>query len=162
MIWQPGSVAFIIRSLSQCKGWPSVLQVVGRVPFQHLSIQRGALCIYSADCCGGNMDLTTLDFIRIAIGVVILLYVANCLLNQKVWIRKTFSWGTKEEYPKIFQMNIIGGTLIGLFLVASPFLWWLPIASTNNWIWISCKGLSDDTLYYSWQYNGLSVGQCSH
>ena len=56
------------------------------------------------------MDLTTLDFIRIAVGAVILLYVANCLLNQKVWIRKTFSWGIKEEYPKIFQMNIIGGT----------------------------------------------------
>ena len=69
------------------------------------------------------MTLANLDFIRIAIGVVILLYVANCLLNQKVWIRKTFSWGTKEEYPKIFQMNIIGGTLIGLFLAVSPFLW---------------------------------------
>ena len=68
------------------------------------------------------MDLTTLDTIRIAIGVAILLYVANCIINQKVWIRKTFSWGTKEEYPQIFQMNIIGGTLIGLFLVASPFL----------------------------------------
>ena len=68
------------------------------------------------------MDLTTLDFVRIAIGVTILLYVANCLLNQKVWIRKIFSWGTKEEYPKIFQMNIIGGILIGIFLVASPFL----------------------------------------
>ncbi len=68
------------------------------------------------------MVLMTLDYIRIAIGAVILLYVVNCLLNQKVWIRKTFSWGTKEEYPKIFQMNIIGGTLIGLFLVASPFL----------------------------------------
>ena len=69
------------------------------------------------------MYLNTLDFIRIAVGVVILLYVVNCLLNQKVWIRKTFSWGTKEEYPKIFQMNIIGGTLIGLFLTVSPFLW---------------------------------------
>ena len=69
------------------------------------------------------MNLRTLDFIRIAIGVVILLYVANCFFNQKVWIRKTFSWGTKEEYPKIFQMNIIGGTLIGLFLAVSPFLW---------------------------------------
>ena len=68
------------------------------------------------------MVLMTLDYIRIAIGAAILLYVVNCLLNQKVWIRKTFSWGTKEEYPKIFQMNIIGGTLIGLFLVASPFL----------------------------------------
>ena len=75
------------------------------------------------------MDLTTLDFIsiiegfNIAVGAVILLYVAYCLLNQKVWIRKTFSWGTKEEYPKIFQLNIIGGILIGLFLVVSPFLW---------------------------------------
>jgi len=69
------------------------------------------------------MDLTTLDFLRIAIGAVILLYVTNCLLNQKVWISKTFSWGTKEEYPKIFQMNIIGGALIALFLIAIPFLW---------------------------------------
>jgi len=68
------------------------------------------------------MDLTTLDFARIAIGFAILLYVGNCLLNQRVWIRKTFSWGTKEEYPKIFQMNVIGGTLIGLFLVSGPFL----------------------------------------
>ena len=68
------------------------------------------------------MDLTALDYIRIVIGAAILLYVSNCLLNQKVWIRKTFSWGPREEYPKIFQMNIIGGTLIGLFLVASPFL----------------------------------------
>jgi len=68
------------------------------------------------------MDLTTLDYIRILIGVAILLYVVNCLVNQKVWIRKTFSWGTREEYPKIFQMNIIGGSLIGSFLVASPFL----------------------------------------
>ena len=68
------------------------------------------------------MDLTTLDYIRISIGVVILLYVANCLVNQKVWIRKTFSWGMREEYLEIFQMNIIGGLLIGSFLVASPFL----------------------------------------
>ena len=69
-----------------------------------------------------SMDLTTLDYIRILIGVAIPLYVANCLVNQKVWIRKTFSWGAREEYPKIFQMNIIGGSLIGSFLVASPFL----------------------------------------
>ena len=68
------------------------------------------------------MDLTTLDYIRISIGVTILLYVANCIINQKVWIRKTFSWGMRDEYPKIFQMNIIGGSLIGSFLVASPFL----------------------------------------
>ena len=68
------------------------------------------------------MDLTTLDYIWILIGVAILLYVANCLVNQKVWIRKTFSWGAREEYPKIFQMNIIGGSLLGSFLIASPFL----------------------------------------
>ena len=67
------------------------------------------------------MDLTTLDYIRILIGVAIFLYVTNCLVNQKVWIRKTFSWGAREEYPKIFQMNIIAGSLIGSFLVASPF-----------------------------------------
>ncbi|MBM47657.1 MAG: hypothetical protein CMA54_04670 [Euryarchaeota archaeon] len=69
-----------------------------------------------------SMDLTTLDYIRISIGMAILLYVTNCLANQKVWIRKTFSWGARDEYPKIFQMNIIGGSLIGLFLVAGPFL----------------------------------------
>ncbi len=68
------------------------------------------------------MDLTTLDYIRISIGAVILLYVSNCLVNQRVWIRKTFSWGAREEYPKIFQMNIIGGSLIGLFLTVGPFL----------------------------------------
>ena len=68
------------------------------------------------------MNMPTLDLIRIAIGAAILLYVSYCLLNHKVWIRKTFSWETKEEYPKAFQMNIIGGILIGLFLVASPFL----------------------------------------
>jgi hypothetical protein len=69
-----------------------------------------------------SVDLTTIDYIRISIGMAILLYVANCLVNQKVWIRKTFSWGEREEYPKIFQMNIIGGSLIGLLLVAGPFL----------------------------------------
>ncbi len=69
-----------------------------------------------------SMDLTAPDYIRISIGIVILLYVGNCSVNQKVWIRKTFSWGAREEYPKIFQMNIIGGSLIGSFLVASPFL----------------------------------------
>ena len=77
---------------------------------------------HKASLINTSMDLTTLDYIRILIGVAILLYVANCLVNQKVWIRKTFSWGAREEYPKIFQMNIIGGTLLGSFLVASPFL----------------------------------------
>lgn len=69
-----------------------------------------------------TMEVETLDIARIGIGVAILIYVANCTLNRRVWIRKTFSWGAKDEYPKIYQMNIIGGTLIGLFLIVSPFL----------------------------------------
>ena len=83
----------------------------------------GIICMYhKVRPIGTTMELTTLDYIRISIGLAILLYVANCLVNQKVWIRKTFSWGAREEYPKIFQMNIVGGSLIGLFLVAGPFL----------------------------------------
>ncbi len=97
--------------------------MLSEVPSVLTDMRRGTLSIYLVDYYRIIMDLTNLDFIRIAIGVAILLYVANCLVNQKVWIRKTFSWGTKEEYPKIFQMNIIGGTLIGLFLTVSPFLW---------------------------------------
>jgi hypothetical protein len=46
------------------------------------------------------MDLTTLDFIRIAVGAVILLYVAHCLFHQKVWVRKAFSWKPKVQFPK--------------------------------------------------------------
>ena len=87
------------------------------------------------------MDLTTLDYIRILIGVAILLYVANCLVNQKVWIRKTFSWGAREEYPRIFQMNIIGGSLLGHF--------WLQVLSCSDifprerdmlLFFVACKG----------------------
>ena len=74
-------------------------------------------------CCRSCMDQNTLDWIWIATGALILLYVAICLLSQKVWINKTLSWGTKEDYPKTFQMNIIGGILSGLFLLACPFLW---------------------------------------
>ena len=72
---------------------------------------------------GENMALSIVDYIRIVTGVAILLYVANCLLNQKVWIRKTFSWGARSEYPKIFLMNIIGGIMGGVLLIASPFFW---------------------------------------
>jgi len=68
------------------------------------------------------MDIEAIDMARIGIGAAILVYVANCTLNQRVWIRKTFSWGAKDEYPKIYLMNVIGGTLIGLFLISSPFL----------------------------------------
>tara|TARA_B100000686_G_C16587515_1_gene861492 strand:+ start:695 stop:904 length:210 start_codon:yes stop_codon:yes gene_type:complete len=69
------------------------------------------------------MDFSVVDIIRIVVGVGIMLYVGNCLINQKVWIRKTFSWETKEDFPKVFLMNIIGGTFFGIFFIASPFLW---------------------------------------
>ena len=89
---------------------------------EHIAFHRGVANHHKAGPITTRVDITNLDYVRIFVGVAILLYVANCLVNQRVWIRKTFSWGTKEDYPKIFQMNIIGGTLIGLFLVASPFL----------------------------------------
>ena len=76
------------------------------------------------------MEISTLDFIRIAVGLAILAYVGYCLLNQKVWIRgrisltsKTFAWGKREEHPAIFMLHVIVGTGFGIFLIASPFLW---------------------------------------
>ena len=106
-------------------------------------IQREPLCIYWVGSCGISMAAglyLVQSSIHIVIGAVILLYVANCLLNQKVWIRKTKSWGTKEEYPKIFKMNIIGGTLIGLYVV---------ITSVNFTFGMNFFGL-----YFNWAIYG--------
>jgi len=61
-----------------------------------------------------------MEFIRIIIGLAVLVYVAYCMVNQKVWIRKVFAWKTREEYPKVFMMNVIGGTLIGIWLALGP------------------------------------------
>ena len=55
--------------------------------------------------------------IRTFVGVVVLIYTAYCLVNQKVWIRKEFAWKTRGEYPKVFMMNVIGGTFIGLLMI---------------------------------------------
>jgi len=55
--------------------------------------------------------------IRTFVAVVVLSYVAYCLVKQQVWIRKEFAWKTREEYPKVFMMNVIGGTLIGILMV---------------------------------------------
>ena len=74
------------------------------------------------------MDLTTLDYIRISIGVSILLYVANCLVNQKVWIRKTFSWGDErgvsQDFPDEHYWGIIDWIIFGCksFLVLTSSL----------------------------------------
>ena len=76
-----------------------------------------------------NMDITTQEFVRIAVGLVMLAYVGYCLLNQKVWLRgpigltsKTFAWGTREENQFVFMLHVIAGTAFGIWLVVGPFL----------------------------------------
>jgi len=58
-----------------------------------------------------------LDLIRIMIGMIVLTYVSYCLMNQKVWIRKIFGWGTREEYPMIWLLNIVGGLLLAFWMI---------------------------------------------
>ena len=75
------------------------------------------------------MDFTAQEFVRIAVGLVILAYVGYCLLNQKVWLRgpialtsKIFAWGSREENQSIFLIHVITGTVIGIWMTAGPFL----------------------------------------
>ena len=63
-----------------------------------------------------------MTLLKLGVGLVILVYVTYCLITQKVWIRKVFAWRTRDEYPKVFLMNIIGGTLIAIWLIAGPLL----------------------------------------
>ena len=58
-----------------------------------------------------------MSVMRIFVAVVVFSYVAYCLVKQQVWIRKEFAWKTREEYPKVFMMNVIGGTLIGILMI---------------------------------------------
>ncbi len=67
-------------------------------------------------------DITIPQIIKIALGLVVLVYVGYCWSNQKYWSRKHFDWRPKEDWPNVFWLNIIGGTLIGIWLIASPFL----------------------------------------
>ena len=62
-----------------------------------------------------------MSVIRIFVAVVVLIYTAYCLTKQKVWIRKEFAWKTREEYPKVFMMNVLGGTLIGILMIIGQF-----------------------------------------
>ena len=55
--------------------------------------------------------------LRIAVGLVVLLYVGNCWMNQRYWSRKHFDWKLKEDWPEVFWLNIIGGSLIGIGMV---------------------------------------------
>lgn len=70
------------------------------------------------------------ELLRIAVGAVILAYVGYCLLNQKVWVRgdvglksTVFAWGTRDDNQFVFMLHTIIGTALGIYLIASPFLW---------------------------------------
>nr|ABZ07273.1 hypothetical protein ALOHA_HF4000ANIW133F6ctg1g23 [uncultured marine microorganism HF4000_ANIW133F6] len=76
-----------------------------------------------------NMEISTIEVVRIAVGLVIMAYVRYCLLNQKVWLRgpiglfsKTYAWGTREENQTLFMLHVIAGTAFGIWLVVGPFL----------------------------------------
>lgn len=62
-----------------------------------------------------------MSVMRILVAVVVLIYTSYCLIKQKVWIRKEFAWKAREEYPKVFMMNVIGGTLIGILMIIGQF-----------------------------------------
>ena len=68
--------------------------------------------------------------LRIAIGAVVLVYVGYCLLNQKVWVRgevglksTVFAWGTREDNQFVFMLHTRIGTVLGISMIAIPFLW---------------------------------------
>ena len=70
------------------------------------------------------------DMLSIAVGVVVLVYVGYCLVNQKVWVRgevglksTVFAWGTREDNQIVFMLHTIIGTVLGIYMVASPFVW---------------------------------------
>ena len=76
-----------------------------------------------------NMDMSTIEVVRIAVGLVIMAYVGYCLLNQKVWLRGpiglfsgTYAWGSREENQSIFRLHVIAGTMFGIWLTVGPFL----------------------------------------
>ncbi|MDG1844920.1 MAG: hypothetical protein P8J01_00845 [Acidimicrobiales bacterium] len=62
------------------------------------------------------------EFVSIGVGLLVLAYVAYCLINQKFWNRRIKAWGTREEHPKIFKLNIIFGMVIVIWTVVSTFL----------------------------------------
>ena len=68
------------------------------------------------------MDITPILILRIALGLGVLVYVGYCWANQKYWSRKHFDWRPKEYWPKVFWLNIIGGKLIGIWLIVFALL----------------------------------------
>ena len=68
------------------------------------------------------MNITPILILRIVLGLGVLVYVGNSWTNQKFGSRKHFDWKPKEYWSEVFWLNIIGGSLIGIWLIASPFL----------------------------------------
>ena len=75
------------------------------------------------------MDLSTTELVRVAVGLLIMIYVGYCIVNQKVWVRgsigffsETFAWGSREENQFVFLLHVIAGTVFGLWLSLGPFL----------------------------------------
>ena len=54
---------------------------------------------------------------RIVLSAILILYSANCWLNQRYWSRKHFDWRPKEHWPSVFWMNVIGSALIGAVII---------------------------------------------
>ena len=52
------------------------------------------------------------------------------MLNQKVWVRgavglksTVFAWGERADHSTVFMLHTVIGTALGIYMVASPFLW---------------------------------------
>ena len=67
-------------------------------------------------------QITVGNIISLGVGLLVLAYVMYCLINQKFWNRRVNGWGERDEYPKIFMLNIVIGTLIVLWTILSALL----------------------------------------
>ena len=54
---------------------------------------------------------------RLILGVILIIYSANCWLEQRYWSRKHFDWRPKEHWPAVFWMNVIGSALIAAVII---------------------------------------------
>ena len=67
-------------------------------------------------------EITVGNSISLGVGLLVLAYVMYCLINQKFWNRRVNGWGTRDEHPKIFMLNIVLGTLIVIWTIVSALI----------------------------------------
>ena len=67
-------------------------------------------------------QITVGNIISLGVGLLVLAYVVYCLINQKFWNRRVNGWGARDEYPKIFMLNIVIGTLIVIWTILSALV----------------------------------------